>query len=94
MLDIQLYRPKEETHIYPREDTIMAGIIFYRERTKIGEGKKAPRYVLVAVSGIDLKFYAKHVRKQELDQIAAAVKAKLVELKVDKKKKQHEDVEC
>ena len=72
----------------------MAGIIFYRERTKIGEGKKAPRYVMVAVSGVDLKFYAKHVRKQELDQIAAAVKAKLVELKVDKKKKQHDDVEC
>jgi hypothetical protein len=72
----------------------MAGMIFYRERTKIGEGKKVPRYVLVAVSGIDLKFFAKHVRKQELDQIAAAVKAKLVELKVDKKKKQHDSVEC
>ena len=72
----------------------MAGIIFYRERTKIGEGKKSPRYKMVAVSGIDLKFYVKHVRKQELEQIAAAVKAKLVELKVDKKKKQHDDVEC
>jgi TRAP-type uncharacterized transport system substrate-binding protein len=72
----------------------MAGIIFYRERTKIGEGKKMPRYALVAVSGIDLTFHVTHVRKQELDQIAAAVKAKLVELKADKKKKLHEDVEC
>lgn len=71
----------------------MAGTIFYRERTKIGEGKKAPRYILVATSGVDLKFYAKHVRKQELDQIAQAVKAKMVELKIDKRKKQ-DDVEC
>ena len=72
----------------------MAGIMFYRERTKIGEGKKSPRYILVAVSGIDLKFHVTHVRKQELDQIASAVKAKIVELKADKKKKQHDDVEC
>jgi hypothetical protein len=77
-----------------QEDTIMAGIIFYRERTKIGEGKKMPHFALVAVSGIDLTFHVTHVRKQELEQIAAAVKAKLVELKVDKKKKQHDDVEC
>ncbi len=72
----------------------MAGIIFYRERTKTGQGKRSPRYKMVAVSGIDLKFYGKHVRKQELDQIAAAIKAKLVELKVDKTKKQHDEVEC
>ena len=71
----------------------MAGIIYYRERTKIGEGKKAPRYTMVAVSGVDIKFYSKHIRKQELDQIAASVKAKLVELKVDKRKKQ-DSVEC
>lgn len=71
----------------------MAGTIFYRERTKTGEGKHSPRYVLVAASGVDLKFYAKHVRKQELDQIAATVKATMVELKVDKKKKQ-DDVKC
>ena len=72
----------------------MAGMIFYRERTKIGEGKHSPRFKMVAVSGIDMKFYIKHVRKQELDQIASAVKAKLVELKVDKKKKQQDEVEC
>ena len=59
--------------------------IFYRDRTKIGEGKKAPRFKLVAVSGLDLKVYAKHVRRQELEQIAASTGAELVLLAVDKK---------
>ena len=63
----------------------MAGTIFYRDRTKIGEGKKAPRFKLVAVTGVDMKIYAKHLRKQELEQIAKGVGAKLVELKADKK---------
>ena len=63
----------------------MPGKVFYRERTKIGTGKKAPRYKLVAVSGIDIKVYAKHLRKQELEQIADAVGAELVLLKIDKK---------
>ena len=61
------------------------GKIFYRERTKIGTGKKAPRYKLVAVSGLELKVYAKHLRKQELEQIAKAAGADLVLLKIDKK---------
>ena len=60
--------------------------IFYRERTKIGSGKKAPRYKLVAVAGMDMKVYAKHLRKQELDQIAKASGADLVLLEVDKSK--------
>ena len=64
----------------------MAGKIFYRERTKVGSGKKAPRFKLVAVSGIDLQIYAKHLRKQELDQIAVAESAELIELKIDSKK--------
>lgn len=63
----------------------MAGTIFYRDRTKIGEGKKAPRFKLVAVAGMEMKIYAKHLRKQELEQIAKAVGAKLVQLKPDKK---------
>ena len=63
----------------------MAGKIFYRDRTKIGTGKKAPRYKMVAVAGLDMKVYAKHLRKQELEQIAEAVGAELVLLKVDKK---------
>jgi hypothetical protein len=52
--------------------------IFYRDRTKIGEGKKSPRFKLVAVSGIDMKIYAKHMRKQELEQIAESTGAELV----------------
>ena len=65
--------------------------IFYRERTKIVTGKKAPRYKLVAIAGIDMKVYAKHLRKQELDQIAKTVGADLVLLEVDKKKGKGQD---
>ena len=65
--------------------------IFYRERTKIGAGKKAPRYKLVAIAGIDMKVYAKHLRKQELDQIAKISGADLVLLEVDKKKGKGQD---
>jgi hypothetical protein len=35
----------------------------------------------VGVSGADLKLYSDHIRRQELDQIAAATGAKVVELK-------------
>lgn len=64
--------------------------IFYRERTKVGSGKKAPRFKLVAIAGIEMKVYAKHVRKQELEQMAKTVGAELVFLQVDKKKSQDE----
>jgi len=56
----------------------MPGVIFYRERGKVGEGEKKPRFKLLAVSGVDIQFYGKHLRKKELEQIAAAVGAKLV----------------
>ncbi len=59
----------------------MAGRIFYRERLKVGKEEKRPRFVLVAVAGIDMKVYAKHIRKTELEQIAKEVGAKLVRLK-------------
>jgi len=63
----------------------MPGKIFYRERRKVGEGEKKPRFSLVAVSGIDLTVYSKHLRKKELDQIAAQVGAELVLLKRSEK---------
>ena len=69
----------------------MAGKIFYRERRKVGEGEKKPRFKLVAVAGIDLKIYGKHLRKSELEQIAGAVGADLVLLKSGDKK-EGEDV--
>ncbi len=59
----------------------MAGRIFYRERRKVAEGEKKPRFTLVAVTGVDLTFYPKHMRKQELEQIAEAVGAELILLK-------------
>lgn len=56
----------------------MPGKIFYRERGKVGEGEKKPRFKLVAVSGVAINFYANHLRKKELEQIAKAIGAKLV----------------
>lgn len=71
----------------------MAGKIFYRERTKVGEGEKKPRFILVAVAGVDLKVFAKHIRKGELTQIAKAVEAEMVLLERKKGSREHEDDE-
>jgi len=57
---------------------IMAGKIFYRERRKVGEKEKKPRFKLVAVAGVDMKFYSEHLRKRELEEIAAAMGAELI----------------
>jgi hypothetical protein len=56
----------------------MPGKIFYRERGKVGEGEKKPRFKLVAVSGVEIDFYSNHLRKKELEQIAKVVGAKLI----------------
>lgn len=58
----------------------MAGKIFCRERTKVGEGKKQPQYRVVAVAGADITFSGPHFRKDELEQIAQAVGAEIVYL--------------
>mgnify|MGYP001817731302 FL=1 len=65
----------------------MAGKIFYRERVKSKQGQMTPRFRVVAASDIDLKIYADHFRRKELEQLAKENKAKLVELKRDKKSK-------
>lgn len=65
----------------------MSGQIFYRERMKVKEGTQTPRFRIVAVSGVDLKVYADHLRKKELQQIAKATKAELVALERDKNRK-------
>jgi hypothetical protein len=70
----------------------MAGKIFYRERRKVGEGEKKPRFKLVAVAGVDMKVFGKHLRKKELEQIAEAVGAELILLKQGERGKD-EDVE-
>ncbi len=66
----------------------MAGKIFYRQRQKIAEGEKRPRFNLVATAGVELKIYAKHMRKDELEQIAREIGADLVELRAGGK---HDD---
>lgn len=71
----------------------MAGKIFYRERRKVGEKEKKPRFVLVAVADLQLKVFAKHVRKSELEQIASAVGAELVFLERKQKEGEEGDVE-
>lgn len=65
----------------------MAGKIFYRERVKTKQGQRTPRFRIIAVSNIDLKVYADHFRKKELEQLAKATDAKLVALKRDKNTK-------
>jgi hypothetical protein len=65
----------------------MPGKIFYRERTKAKDGEKKPRFLLVAVAGLDLKFHAKHVRKTELERIAKELGAELVLLERDEEGK-------
>jgi len=65
----------------------MAGKIFYRERVKSREGQQTPRFRVIAASDLDLKIYADHFRKKDLEKLAEETRAKLVELKRDKKSK-------
>jgi hypothetical protein len=62
----------------------MAGKIFCRERTKVGEGKMQPQFRVVAVAGVALSFSGPHFRKNELEQIAQAVGAEIVYLSQEK----------
>jgi hypothetical protein len=39
----------------------MSGKIFYRERRKVVDGAKQPRYVLVAVADLNLKVFGKEL---------------------------------
>jgi hypothetical protein len=69
----------------------MSGQIFYRERQKVKDGSKTPRFRVAAVTGVDLKIYADHLRLGELKQIADATGAQLVELKGGGGKKKHDN---
>jgi hypothetical protein len=71
----------------------MAGKIFYRERVKNTEGKKQPRFKLVAVADVNLKVYGKHLRRSELEEIASAVGAELILLTHGDKKYKEDSVE-
>ncbi|MBN1148905.1 MAG: hypothetical protein JXA78_16715 [Anaerolineales bacterium] len=54
--------------------------IFVRERTRVGRGEGRPRFMIVAVEGVDLKVYAPHIRKIELETLAKEVGAEVVYL--------------
>ena len=64
----------------------METTIFVRERRKVEKGEKKPRFRIVGVTGGDLKIYARHLRKQELEEIADTAGAKLLFLKPGKNK--------
>jgi hypothetical protein len=65
----------------------MAAKIFVRERRKVQKGEKKPRFRIAGVTGSDLKIYVKHIRKQEIDQLAKSAGAQVVYLKAEKKAK-------
>ncbi len=54
--------------------------IFVRERNRVGEGDRQPRFAVVGVQGTDMTFLQMHLRKGELDTIAQAIGAELVML--------------
>lgn len=60
------------------------GKIFVRERRKISQGEKKPRFVVVGVAGTDLQIFTKHIRKMEIEQIAEMIGADLVILAAGK----------
>ena len=63
----------------------MSGKIFYRERRKVADGEKKPRFRIVAISGCDLKIYSDHLRLSELEHIAEETKTELVFLRKGRK---------
>ncbi len=60
----------------------MSSIIFVRERRKVEKGEKRPRFRVVGTTG-DIRIFAEHVRKRELDEIAKASGAEVVYLTGD-----------
>jgi hypothetical protein len=64
----------------------MSGKIFYRERRKVKDGEKKPRFRIVAISECNLKVYSDHLRLSELEHIAKEANAELVLLRKGAKK--------
>lgn len=65
--------------------------IYVRERQKVGEGVKQPKFRIVAVTGGQVQIVATHFRKTELEMIAKEVGAEIVWLEPvpDDQKKKH-----
>jgi hypothetical protein len=54
--------------------------IFVRNRHRVDRGAGQPRFAIVAVEGLDLKIYARHIRRKELETLAESVGAEVVYL--------------
>ena len=54
--------------------------LFVRERRQIGAGAGQPRFRIVASEGLDMRVYVPHMRRVELEQLAAASGAEIVYL--------------
>ncbi len=54
--------------------------IFVRERRQVGPGAGMPRFAIVATLGTDLRVFARHIRKAELEKLAEACDAEVVYL--------------
>ena len=54
--------------------------IYVRERRQIGAGAGQPRFRIVASEGLDMRVYVPHMRRVELEQLAAATDAEIVYL--------------
>jgi hypothetical protein len=67
--------------------------IFVRERREVGKGAGRPRFAVVAVESTDLKVFAPHLRKAELEALATAVGAELVFLPRGEKTSEEEEKE-
>lgn len=59
------------------------GAIYVRERRKMEKGERKPRFRVVAISDVKIKFKADHLRKLELEEIAKLTGAELVYLPAD-----------
>ncbi|MEQ8236731.1 MAG: hypothetical protein ABRQ23_08145 [Syntrophomonadaceae bacterium] len=64
--------------------------IFVRERRKITEGEKKPRFVVVGSAGTDLKIFTKHIRKMEIEEIAKQIGAELVILEAGQEEEEED----
>jgi hypothetical protein len=56
------------------------GKLYVRERTDVGTGAGRPRFAIVAASGADVRIYQTHIRKAELEKLAADLGAEIVYL--------------
>lgn len=59
----------------------MPGKIFYKEREKVGDGDKKPRFRVAAVFDCNLKVYSDHLRLTELEHMAEETGAQLIQMR-------------